>query len=200
MALNMKLHFTSGYHPEGDGQTEHTNQTLEQYIQVYCNYQQDNWYQLLPLGEFAYNNAPSTTTKVTLFYTNKGYHRNLTIYLEQDLVSARAQEFITDLDELHQHLQESMAATQLRYHGTADAHQLPAPEFPIRSWAFVKAQFFHTTHPSKKLADKFLGPYKVIAQPGTHLVTLQLPDNLCAIHLVFHVSMLEPATPNTIPS
>ena len=31
-ALDMKLHFTSGYHPEGDGQTEHMNQTLEQYL------------------------------------------------------------------------------------------------------------------------------------------------------------------------
>ena len=30
--LDMKLHFTSGYHPEGDGQTEHANQTLEQYL------------------------------------------------------------------------------------------------------------------------------------------------------------------------
>src|ERR1700723_632645 len=39
-ALNMKLHFTSGYHPEGDGQTAHTNQTLEQYLRIYCNYQQ----------------------------------------------------------------------------------------------------------------------------------------------------------------
>jgi len=27
--LDMKLHFTSDYHPERDGQTEHTNQTLE---------------------------------------------------------------------------------------------------------------------------------------------------------------------------
>jgi hypothetical protein len=31
-ALNMKLHFTSGYHPEGDRQTECVNQTLEQYL------------------------------------------------------------------------------------------------------------------------------------------------------------------------
>ena len=31
-ALDMKLHFTSSYHPEGDGQTVHTNQTLEQYL------------------------------------------------------------------------------------------------------------------------------------------------------------------------
>ena len=42
-ALDIRLHFTSGYHPEGDGQTERANQTLEQYLRIYCNYQQDNW-------------------------------------------------------------------------------------------------------------------------------------------------------------
>ncbi len=62
--LDMKLHFTSGYHPEGDRQTEHTNQTLEQYLRVYCNYQQDDWLGLLPLAEFTYNNTPSSTTGV----------------------------------------------------------------------------------------------------------------------------------------
>ena len=41
-ALNMQLYFTSGYHSKGDGQTEHTNQTLKQYLCVYYNYQQDN--------------------------------------------------------------------------------------------------------------------------------------------------------------
>ena len=51
-ALDMTLHFTSGYHPEGDGQTQRTNQTLEQYIRVYSNYQQESWSELLPLAEF----------------------------------------------------------------------------------------------------------------------------------------------------
>jgi len=87
-ALDMKLHFTSGYHPEGDGQTERTNQTLEQYLQVYCNYQQDNWSKLLPLAEFAYNNTPSATTGITPFFANKGYHPNLTVHPEHDLASA----------------------------------------------------------------------------------------------------------------
>ena len=41
-ALDMRLHFTSGYHPEGNGQTKHTNQTLKQYLQIYCNYQHSN--------------------------------------------------------------------------------------------------------------------------------------------------------------
>ena len=36
--LDMKLHFTLGYHPEGNGQTEGANQTLKQYLRVYCNY------------------------------------------------------------------------------------------------------------------------------------------------------------------
>src|ERR1700677_2173998 len=76
-ALNMKLHFTSRYHPEGDRQTECTNQTLEQYLHIYCNYQQDNWSKLLTLVEFAYNNAPSATTGISPFFTNKRYHSTL---------------------------------------------------------------------------------------------------------------------------
>jgi len=37
-ALDMRLHFTSRYHLEANGQAERTNQTLEQYLRVYCNY------------------------------------------------------------------------------------------------------------------------------------------------------------------
>ena len=86
----MKLHFTSGYHLEGDGQTECTNQTLEQYLWVYCNYQQDNWSKLLPLAEFAYNNALNATTGVTPFFANKGYHPNTSVHPECDLASLQA--------------------------------------------------------------------------------------------------------------
>ena len=38
-ALDMKIHFTLGYHLECDSQTEHLNQTLEQYLWIFCNYQ-----------------------------------------------------------------------------------------------------------------------------------------------------------------
>ena len=86
-ALRMALHFTSGYHPEGDSQTEQTNQTLEQYLQIYCNYQQDNWAELLPLAEFSFNNSPSATTGVSPFFANKGYHPNLTVNSEIRLSS-----------------------------------------------------------------------------------------------------------------
>jgi len=49
----------------------------------------------------------------------------------------------------------------------------------------------------KKFSKKYLGPYEIIAQPSLQSFTLCLPDTIRAIHPVFHVSMLKPATPNT---
>jgi len=82
-ALNIKLHFSVGYYPKADSQIEYTNQTLEQYLQTYCNYQQSDWSKLLPLAEFTYNNTPSSTTGMSSFFTNKGYHSNVMICLGQ---------------------------------------------------------------------------------------------------------------------
>ena len=141
----MQLHFTSGYHPEGDGQTECMNQTLEQYLRVYCNYQQDNWSKLLPLVEFAYNNAPSATTSVSLFFANKGYHPNITVHPKCDIASSRACDFTVDLDELQSTLKAEISAAQQRYQKSADARHSPTPDFKVGDKVFVKAQFFRTT-------------------------------------------------------
>ena len=91
---------------------------------------------------------------------------------EHDLASARACDFVTDINELHQQLRQQIAEAQHRYQVSADSQRIPAPEFNIGSQAFVKAQFFRTTRPSKKLAEKFLGPYEILAHPGTHSITL----------------------------
>ena len=198
-ALDMRLHFTSGYHPEGDGQTECTNQTLEQYLHVYCNYQQDNWSELLPITEFTFNNAPSATTGISPFFANKGYHPALTVHPKRDIASAHAWEFAIDLQELHSTLKSEIASAQQCYQRSANSHRLPAPKFEVGQKVFVKAQFFHTTQPSKKLSEKYLSPYEIITQLGTVSFTLQLPDSMHAVHPVFHVSMLEPSTPNPFP-
>jgi hypothetical protein len=117
----MTLHFTSGYHPEGDGQTECTNQTLEQYLQIYCNYQQDNWNTLLLLAEFAYNNAPSATTGIMPFFANKGYHLNISTHLDRELSSAQARDFLVKLDELHQERRSVIKGAQECYQVSANA-------------------------------------------------------------------------------
>ena len=168
----MKLHFTLGYHPEGDGQTERANQTLEQYLRMYCNYQQDNWLDLLPLAEFAYNNAPSTMIGVSLFFANKGYHPNISVHPEHNLSSAQAREYVIDLESLHQYLREEMTAAQKRYQGPADARRSPAPDFKVSDLVYVKAKYFRSTQPTKKLSEKNLGPYPIITQVGTLSFTI----------------------------
>jgi len=63
----------------------------------------------------------------------------------------------------------------------------------------MKAQYCWTTRLSKKLSKKYLGPYEIIAQPSLQSFTLCFPDTMKAVHPVFYVSMLEPATSNTFP-
>jgi hypothetical protein len=61
-------------HPETDGQTERVNQTLEQYLRAFCNFEQDNWSKLLPIAEYAYHNSVTSAIVMSPFYANYGYH------------------------------------------------------------------------------------------------------------------------------
>ncbi len=62
-----------------------------------------------PLVEFAYNNAPSATTGVSPFFTNKGYHPNITVHPEHDIASSRARNFAVDLNELQSTLKAEIS-------------------------------------------------------------------------------------------
>ena len=197
IALDMQLHFTSGYHPESDEQTECMNQMLEQYLCIYYNYQQDNWSKLLPLMEFAYNNTPSATIGVSLFFANKGYYPNITVYPECNIASFWAHDFTVDLDKLQSTLKAEISMVQQCYQKSTNMQYSSTPGFKVGNKVFIKAQFFWTTQPSKKLSEKYLRPYKIITQPSILLFTFRLPESMCSVHSVFHVSMLETATSNT---
>ncbi|SJL16828.1 uncharacterized protein ARMOST_20357 [Armillaria ostoyae] len=199
-AFDMELHFTSGYHPEANGQTEHANQTLEQYIHIYCSYQQDNWDLLLPIAEFAYNNAPNASTGISPFFANKSYHPNITVHPEHDIASTQARDFVVNLDELHQFLHDEIIQAQSHYKIQADKHWNLAPPFKVGDKVFLNSKHIKTVCLTVKFVEKFLGPFEIMAQPGSHSFTLKLPSDLCAIHPVFHVSQLESVEENTIPN
>jgi hypothetical protein len=78
-ALNMNLHFTSGYHPEGDGQTERVNQTLEQFIVIFNRITGILYYPLqnsftttlqVPLQEYHHSLLTRVTIQLLLFIPN----------------------------------------------------------------------------------------------------------------------------------
>ena len=147
--------------------------------------------------EFAYNNTLSTTISVSPFFVNKEYYPNITVHPKHDIASFWACNFAIDLDELQSTLKAEISVAQQYYQKSTEVWRFSAPNFKVDDKVFVKAQFFWTTWPSKKLSEKYLRLYEIISQPGTLLFTLCLPESMCSVHPVFHVSMLEPTTSNT---
>ena len=72
--LGIKHKCSTAFHPQTDGQTERMNQTVEQYLRAYVNYDQDNWVQHLPIVQYAYNNAENKKIGMTPFFANYGHN------------------------------------------------------------------------------------------------------------------------------
>jgi transposase InsO family protein len=72
--LGIKLATSTAYHPQTNGQTERVNQELEGYLRIFTSQQQDNWDDLLPLGEFSHNNHVHSSTQQTPFMLDTGRH------------------------------------------------------------------------------------------------------------------------------
>jgi len=60
--LGIKLVSSTAWHPQIDRQTECVNQELDQYLWLFVNEQQNDWYDLLPMAEFQHNNHVHSTT------------------------------------------------------------------------------------------------------------------------------------------
>ncbi len=72
--LGIKRKLSTTFYPQTDGQTERRNSTMEAYLRAFVNWEQDDWARLLPMAEFAYNNAKNAITSHTSFELNCGYH------------------------------------------------------------------------------------------------------------------------------
>ncbi len=71
--LGIKRKLSTTFHPQTDGQTERQNSTMEAYLRAFVNFKQNDWARLLPMAEFAYNNAKNASTGHMPFKLNCGY-------------------------------------------------------------------------------------------------------------------------------
>jgi hypothetical protein len=84
--LDVKQNISTAYHPQTDGQSERTNQWLEQYLRIYCNFQQDNWASWLPMAQYVHNSWPNSTTGFTPFELLMGFTPRL--HMNEAMTSA----------------------------------------------------------------------------------------------------------------
>jgi hypothetical protein len=73
-ALGVYQNISTAYHPRTDGQSEKSNQWVEQFLRFFCDKRQDDWHTWLSFAEFAHNSWPSTTTKKSPFDLIYGVH------------------------------------------------------------------------------------------------------------------------------
>jgi len=99
---------STAFHPQKDGRTERRNQTMQEYLRAFCNYEQDNWVELLPLAEFAFNNAIHGSTRMTPFWADYHYHPVMQFKALKQPSSLKskiqADSFAAGLEETHQTL------------------------------------------------------------------------------------------------
>ena len=170
--LGIERRLSTAFHPQTDGQTERTNGILEQYLRAYINYQQDNWNELLPLAEFAYNNGYQETIKMTPFYANYGInpeHQFITHMMTEKITSANG------MKDLHDTLRVEMATAQPQHQENWNRHRKPDPNLKSGDMVWFLPRNVHTTRPSKKLDYKKIGPFKILAKIGTSAYKLAFP-------------------------
>ena len=72
--LSTKKKLSTAFYPETNGQTERQNSTIEVYLRAFVNWKQNDWARLLPMAEFAYNNAKNASTGHTPFKLNYSFY------------------------------------------------------------------------------------------------------------------------------
>ena len=195
--MGIKRNLSTAFHPQSDGQTERLNQTLEQYLRNFINYDQDNWNQLLPLAEYAYNNSVTAPTKMSPFYANYGYHSRTNWSKEGEAKNPASELYAHWMESVHKKAKENLETARNLMGSYYNKKHLEAPTFEEGDLVMLDGRNIKTKRPSKKLAPKKYGPFKILKKIGTRAYRLELHSRW-RIHNVFHVSLLEPYAQNEI--
>jgi hypothetical protein len=197
-ALGVKSKLSTAYHPQTDGQTERTNQTLEQYLRSYINQQQDNWVTMLPMAQFAYNSSKSESTGFTPFYANHGREPEAHLEPLAGPDAPKATTTAQQIKEIWDQAKTNLTKARKRQAQHYNKSKVEGPTFEEGDLVFLNRKNIKTKRPNGKLDFKKLGPFRVNKVISDVNYQLELPDN-SRIHPVFHVSLLEPAPAGAQP-
>ena len=106
---SIKMKPSTAYHPQTDGLSECTNQTLKTYLHTFCSYQQDDWFDYLPFAEFAFNNSKNSLVQQTPFYANMVFHPALDIRITKQTTNPSSTELANHLNIIHAELHAELA-------------------------------------------------------------------------------------------
>ena len=192
-ALGTRLDFSTAFHPQSDGQSERTIQTLEDMLRACVIDFQGGWSQHLPMAEFAYNNSYQASIKMAPFEALYGRKcRSPLHWSEVGERLALGPDVLQEAEDKVRIARERLLTAQSRQRSYADRRRRDL-EFQVGDHVFLKVS---PTRGIKrfgirgKLSPRFIGPYEILERVGPVAYRLALPPNLSGVHNVFHVSVL----------
>jgi hypothetical protein len=189
--LGIKPRMSTVFHPQTDGQTEWLNQTIEAYLRSFVNHEMDDWVDLLPMAEFAYNNSVTSAMGLSLFYANYGYHpiaSNPRATAARNPASKAYAHWMHTVHEIAKLALEKAREWMKKY---ADQQQKEAPMYQVGDLVMLDGCNIKTRWPSRKLDHKLHGPFQVEKVISPTAIHLTLPRRW-KIHNVFRTSLIEP--------
>jgi len=187
--LEIETKLSTAYHPETDGQMERTNQELEQYLRMYINHRQNNWAEWLATAEFAFNNKVHTATKTSPFQVNYGREPRIGFDIRKKGKNEKAEKFVREMKERHEEARAALVKSQEEMKRQVDRSRKEAEEYRVDDKVLISTKDFSMElrkRATKKLMEKFIGPYVVKKIVSENAVELELPAVL-RIHPVVNV-------------
>nr|ABA98111.1 retrotransposon protein, putative, Ty3-gypsy subclass [Oryza sativa Japonica Group] len=193
-ALGSYLAFSTAYHPQTDGQTERTNQVLEDMLRACALDFSKDWERCLPYAEFSYNNSFQASLKMSPNEALFGRRcRTPLMWSETGERAVFGPDIIQEAEEKVRLIRDRLKIAQSRQKSYADTRRRNL-EFKEGDYVYLKVSPMRGTKRFKvkgKLAPRYVGPFQIIARRGEVAYQLQLPENIADVHPVFHVSQLK---------
>ncbi|GJW10660.1 hypothetical protein Tco_1576487 [Tanacetum coccineum] len=193
-ALGTQLNLSTTYHPQTDGQSERTIQTLEDMLRACVIDFGNGWDRHLPLVEFSYNNSYHTSIKAAPFEALYGRKcRSPVCWAEVGEAQLTGPEIIHETTEKIFKIRDRMQAARDRQKSYADKRRRPL-EFEVGDKVMLKvAPWKGVMRFGKrgKLNPRYIGPFRIIERIGPVAYRLELPQELSRVHNVFHVCNLK---------
>nr|GEV83117.1 putative reverse transcriptase domain-containing protein [Tanacetum cinerariifolium] len=193
-SLGTNLDMSTAYHPETDGQSERTIQTLEYMLRACVIDFEKGWVKHLPLVEFSYNNSYQASIKVASYEALYGRKcRSPVCWAEVGEAQLTGSEMIQETTEKIILIKQRIQAAQDQQKNYADRKRKPM-EFEVEDRVMLKVSPWKgVVHFIKrgKPNPRYIGPFKVLAKAGDVSYRLKLPQELSRVHHTFHVSNLK---------
>jgi hypothetical protein len=163
--LGTKLHMSTAFHPQSDGQSEAANRVIIMYLRCLTGDRPWQWLCWLPWAEFVFNTSFQSSLRDTPFRVVYGRDppsiRSYESGESRVPTIARSMEERTEfLDDIRYRLEQAQAV-QKRYY---DAGHCPV-KYQVGDWALLRLRHRAASLPQAstgRLRPRFYGPYRVV--------------------------------------